>query len=90
MCSVNSMNGKREKKIDLMDLPIAERKRLCFEIRAALRERAAISSSSFPDDTEIASKIMRRSIPVKAFDEWVKDAAPKHSSVRFSSVPKKP
>jgi hypothetical protein len=84
------MNGKREKRMDLLDLPVAERKRLCFEIRAALRERVAASSSSFPDDTEIASKIMRRTPQTKALNEWEKSDHPRHSAVRFTSVPKKP
>ena len=87
---VNDMKGKREKKIDLLDLPIAERKRLCFEIRAALRERVYASSSSFPDDMEIASRILRRALPMKASDEWERNHSPRRSAVRFSSVPKKP
>jgi hypothetical protein len=36
------MNSKHGKKIDLLDLPAAERERLYFEIRTALRERVAV------------------------------------------------
>jgi hypothetical protein len=84
------MNGKREKKTDLLDLPVAERKRLCFEIRAALRERVAASSIPFRDDTDIASKIVRRTSQTKALNEWEESDPPRHSAVRFASLPKRP
>ena len=87
---MNDMKGKREKKMDLLDLPIAERKRLCFEIRAALRERVSASDSSFPDETEIAGKILRKALPIKPFNEWENNDSPKRSAVRFGSAPKKP
>ena len=87
---MDDMKGKHEKKTDLLDLPIAERKRLCFEIRAALRERVSVSNGSFPDETKIVSKLMGNSLPIKPFDEWEMNAAVKRSSVRFQSPPKKP
>jgi hypothetical protein len=87
---MNDMKGKHEKKTDLLDLPIAERKRLCFEIRAALRERVSVSNSSFPDETKTVSKLMRESLPIKPFDECEMNAAVRRSPARFGSVPKKP
>jgi len=63
------MNKKNEKKLDLMDLPITERRCLCREIRAALRERIAVGKIPVSDDTIIADKSMLDSPDVKPFNE---------------------
>lgn len=47
-----------EKKMDLLDLPVARRKRLCLEIRAALRERVAVGQIPVADDAIVADKSM--------------------------------
>ena len=59
------MTPKGEKKVDLLDLPMAERKRLCLEIRAALRERVAAGKIPMSDDAIIANKRMWNSSPIK-------------------------
>jgi hypothetical protein len=48
----------REKKLDLLDLPLAERRRLCLEIRVALRERVAVGQIPVADDVIVADKTM--------------------------------
>jgi hypothetical protein len=52
------MTRKHEEKMDLLDLPVAERKRICLEIRAALRERAALGMIPVSNDAIIADKSM--------------------------------
>jgi hypothetical protein len=52
------MNKKQDKKLDLLDLPDAERKRFCFEIRAALRERVSMGKIPVADDVIVADKVM--------------------------------
>jgi len=47
-----------EKKVDLLDLSVAERKRLCLKIRAALRERVAVGQIPVADDVIVADKSM--------------------------------
>ena len=86
----DGMNRKREKKTDLLDLPLAERKRLCFEIRAALRERVSASNGSFSDDpfALITKKSVRKSRSVDSFDDKEGDTR-KHPSVLFGSGLKK-
>jgi len=52
------MNKKQDKKLDLLDLPDAERKRFCFEIRAALQERVSMGKIPVADDVIVADKAM--------------------------------
>jgi hypothetical protein len=68
------MGTKSEKKVDLLDLPIAERKRLCLEIRAALRERVAAGKIPVADDVIIANKRMWDSSPIKPLGVGEMDA----------------
>jgi hypothetical protein len=68
-----SMGRKNEKRMDLLDLPVAERKRLCLEIHAALRERVAVGKIPVSDDAIIATKSMWDSPDLKPFDEGERD-----------------
>ena len=69
-----------EKKMDLLDLPVAERKRLCLEIRAALRERVSVGQIPVADDAIVADRSMWDS-PPKSPDKRQKtsDISPKSS-----------
>jgi len=73
-----SMSKKNEKKMDLsktdlLDLPVAERKRLCSEIRAALRERVAVRKIPIADDSVISNKNMSDFPCLKPIDKAEKD-----------------
>ena len=83
------MGGKNEKKMDLLDLPLPERKRLCFEIRAALRERVASGKIPVSDDTIIADKSPWDYPQAKSCGER-KRGNLRHSTVEFASALKKP
>jgi hypothetical protein len=74
MCGGRSMNGRGE-KVDLLDLPVAERKRLCLEIRAALREHAAVGRIPVSDDAIVANKSLWDSPNLKPRD-LMKDRMP--------------
>ena len=63
------MNGKNEKKMDLLDLPPAERKLVCLAIRAALRERVVIGKIPVRDHAVIADKSVWDSPYLKPLDE---------------------
>jgi hypothetical protein len=82
------MDEKHEKRLDLLDLPVAERKRLCFEIRAALRDRVVSGKIPVSDDTIIADKSMRDSLQAKSCDEGKRDSL-RRSTVKFASALKK-
>ena len=82
------MGGKREKRLNLLDLPVAERKRLCFEIRTALRERVASGKIPVSDDTMIADKSLWDSLQAKSCDER-KRGNLRRSTVKFESALKK-
>jgi hypothetical protein len=75
--------------MDLLDLPVAERKRLCFEIRAALRERVASGRLPVSDDAIIADKSVWDSASAKPFDGKKRDNL-RRSTVKFASALKKP
>jgi len=61
------MNGRSE-KVDLLDLPVAERKRLCSEIRAALRKHAAVGKIPVSDGAIVANKSLWDSPDLKPRD----------------------
>ena len=82
------MGRKSEKKMDLLDLPLAERKRLCFEIRAALRERISVANNSSFDEAMAAGKSVRKRLSVKNFDDEERNT-PKRTAIPFASVLKK-
>lgn len=63
------MNKKQEKKMDLLDLPAAERKRFCLEIRAALRERVSIGKIPVAEDVIVADKTLWESPDTKLPNE---------------------
>jgi hypothetical protein len=74
MCGAKSMSTKNNKKMDLLDLPAAERKRLCLEIRAALRERVAVGMIPLSDNVVTAKRNMWDSSDPKHLDEEEKDS----------------
>jgi hypothetical protein len=82
------MGEKHEKRLDLLDLPVAERKRLCFEIHTALRERVASGKIPVSDDTTIADKSVWDSLQAKSCDEGKRDNL-RRSTVKFASALKK-
>jgi hypothetical protein len=76
------MNKKQEKKMDLLDLPDAERKRFCLEIRASLRERVSIGKIPVADGVIVADKTMWYSPDTKLPNENQKSSdLPKKSSL---------
>jgi hypothetical protein len=77
-----------EKKMDLLDLPVAERKRLCLEIRAALRERVAIGQIPVADDVIVADKSMWNS-PQKSLNEGQKASDLPQKSSLLNSLSKR-
>jgi hypothetical protein len=83
------MSGKREKRRDLLDLPMAKRKRLCFDIRAALHMRVAVGKIPVSDDAIIADNSMWNSLPAKPFDDGERDNL-KRSTVEFAHALEKP
>ena len=83
------MSRKRENKMDLLDLPVAERKRLCFEIRAALQERVASGKIPVSDDVIIANKSVRGSVSAKPFDDLEVNNL-RRAAVKLASALKKP
>ena len=67
------MNRKHEKKMDLLDLPVAERKRVCLEIRAVLRELGTVAKAQVPGNTTIADRSLWDPMHARHFDEREKD-----------------
>jgi hypothetical protein len=83
------MKRKNERKMDLLDLPVAERKRLCLEIRSALRERIAVGKIPVSDDAIIADKSMWDSPDPKPFNEGEKDLDSLLRRSLINSLPKR-
>ena len=78
----------QEKKMDLLDLPLAERKRLCLEIRTALRERVAVGQIPIADDAIVADKSLWDS-PQKSLDEGQKGSDLPQKSSLLNSLTKR-
>ena len=83
------MKRKNEKKVDLLDLPVAERERLCLEIRSALRERVAVGKIPVSDDAIIADEHMWDSPDPKSFNEGEKNVDSLLRRSLINSLPKR-
>jgi hypothetical protein len=70
-----------EEKTDLMNLPLTERRRLCREIRAALKARVSETRIPLSEDVIIADKTMLKSEAEKTCEKPNVTELPQNSSL---------
>jgi hypothetical protein len=70
-----------EEKIDIMSLPSTERRRLCREIRAALKARVSETKISLSEDIVIADKTMLNTEVEKTYEKPNATELPRNSSL---------
>jgi hypothetical protein len=70
-----------EEKIDIMSLPPTERRRLCREIRAALKARVFETKIPLSEDVVIADKTMLNAGAEKIYEKQNATELPQNSSL---------
>jgi hypothetical protein len=70
-----------EEKIDIMSLPLTERRRLCREIRAALKARVSEVKIPLSEDVVIADKTMLNTEVEKTYEKPNATELPQNSSL---------